>query len=234
MKTLQENLERATRIFNVRPEAELQAEARQEHERQMLGRLPEMAEHFGISSAELRATQVARKTAALQFAQAHAASSPRRPVLVLSGGVGCGKSVAAAFWLLQLARRPIVHLDAGRTWDWRRSPRFMPVSALQGAFGSFDKADRLRVAEAQKASALVLDDLGTEVRNVSADLVNLISERIRAGLPTCITTNGSQAEVAARYGARFDSRLAESGEWHACGSTDLRRLPLRVIEGGAS
>lgn len=137
------------------------------------------------------------------------------PVLVLSGGTGSGKTVAAAW---ALANSP----HGGR---WRTASQL--ARAFAGSFGE-------SVEEQQGACEcrlLVLDDLGAETApasRVAGMLVELLEcrQRAPARTRTVVTTNLDRTAFAARYGdARLASRMApEAGvvAWVSDRGRDLR------------
>lgn len=129
-------------------------------------------------------------------------------VLVLSGGVGCGKTLAAAHALSQ----------------WPRSGRW--ISAVELATCAPWDADIPALIE---CALLVIDDLGVETANDSMrrHMDRILDARINHENRTIITTNIKADEISARYGARFRSRLVEHGNVIGCGKTDLRETATR-------
>jgi len=115
-----------------------------------------------------------------------------KPILVLLGGVGIGKTSAAA---------------------WAVS---MQVSAAYVKSRTLTAAHRQMFGDARKewdnmmrASMLFLDDLGRETdENGVAAVEDLVDER--QGKPTIITGNITKENLLARYGDRVKSRLSES------------------------
>lgn len=142
---------------------------------------------------------------ALQDALSPIKQLPALPptLVVLSGGVGCGKSCAAAWWLSQ----------AEGAW--------VPASEL-AKHGS-DPA----IPERLKAPRVVLDDLGMEYLDgkgfAQATLDGVINHRHEQLLPTVITTNLGMDEFKARYGPRVADRIRESGRWLVIAAPSLRR-----------
>lgn len=139
--------------------------------------------------------------------------SGNTPCLVLAGGVGTGKTVAALWGLRQLAYR------LGRPVYLRAAdlPRF-------GAFG--DSASRFD--DVRKAGALVVDDLGTEALGDwgSANMTELVDHRYSAlRARTIITTNLGPTELVARYGERVADRLREGAIVAGTGSGSKRAAP---------
>lgn len=131
----------------------------------------------------------------------------RRPAplfVVLAGGVGTGKSCAAALWLVE---------RGGGAW----------VTAAELArIGAYDKDARARLEEPN----LVLDDLGVEYLDgkdyLLANVDDLISARYDALRPMVITTNLAATDFQARYGPRVWDRLREVGAWAKVDGASLR------------
>ena len=135
----------------------------------------------------------------------------KRTMLVLSGGVGTGKSTAAAWFTY-----------ARRTWK----PLFMRAAT----FARISRYDKEKTSAWESAGTLVLDDLGAEYAdskgNFLADLDELIDWYYADRRPLIITTNLDIKSFRERYGGesgRISSRIREAGAWAECGGTDLRR-----------
>lgn len=118
-------------------------------------------------------------------------------VLFLHGGVGCGKTVAAAW----AARRELV-LNSSVAFERGTS------AATYGIFGQ-ESAEKTR--RAKRAGLLVLDDVGAEM--VSAPwlswLEDVIGDRHASQARTVITSNLNPAAFRSRYGDRIADRLKE-------------------------
>jgi hypothetical protein len=129
-------------------------------------------------------------------------------LLVISGGVGCGKTTAAAWWLSQGAQRPYL-LDDLRPPLYLRAPQLERVS----------RYDEERMVGIERAEKLVIDDLGTEYLDgkgaLSKLLETVIDARYAAELPTLITTNLTLSEIAGDgeapglYGERIADRIRD-------------------------
>lgn len=133
-----------------------------------------------------------------------------RPLLVLSGGVGSGKTTAAA-WVIASMRFPL--------------PRFLRATTFART-SRYDAAANLAWS---KAGALVLDDLGAEYIDSKGsfltDLDELLDTYYADRRPLIITTNLGVDEFRDRYGGRegrIASRIREAGAWAQCGGLDLR------------
>jgi DNA replication protein DnaC len=128
----------------------------------------------------------------------------RRNIAVLSGPVGCGKTVAATWWALTRTNR-----DVG----------YERATTLAATVRDDDPA-----FDVVGLDALVLDDLGAEHRDDSAslDLDELVDTYYGDGAPLLITTSLSPAEFAARYGERVADRIAQAGHWQSLPGPSLR------------
>lgn len=126
--------------------------------------------------------------------------------LLLSGDVGCGKTVAAV---------EAIATHYGRFW------RAADASRL-GAFGS-EAGEEL--ARMRSASLLVLDDLGTEfLADVwHANFDALVDYRYSEKKRTLLTTNLAPELFRERYGTRVADRIRHDGTVFRCGSTSMRR-----------
>lgn len=129
----------------------------------------------------------------------------KQTFLVLAGGTGAGKTLAACLSLM------------GRPGVFERA-----VSA--GRLGLYGEDDVARMRMLRRAKTLVLDDLGAEFAGDvwRAQFDELIDERYGDRLRTVITTNLSPAALKERYGARVADRIRHDGQVVACGSESLR------------
>lgn len=128
--------------------------------------------------------------------------------VVLSGGVGCGKSVAAAWWLL--------------AEEYKRG-RWMTAARL----ARFPRYDTEEIGKLFKVKRMVLDDLGDEYMDEKGAYLSLldelINERHSGKRQTVITTNLTAEDFKARYGARIADRVREGGRFVAVSSPSMRR-----------
>jgi DNA replication protein DnaC len=167
------------------------------------------------------------RTSALLAVEDFAGST--ETLLVLAGGVGCGKTVAASAWL----ERAIADADR-KTWakgyrtNQERDAEGLIVKAIDLArAGTFDREFWDRIGA---MNFLVVDDLGTEpldekgwmVANVRA----LIDRRYDDDRRTILTTNLNLDAFRERYcadGGRLLDRLRERGAFIEVADGSLRR-----------
>lgn len=127
-----------------------------------------------------------------------------RTIVVLSGGVGCGKTCAAGWWITQ------------SRGDW------ISASAL-ATLSPFDEASRERM----HSPRLVIDDLGAEYLDAKGFLASLLDSlwdyRYSHRLPTVVTTNLTLKQFQARYSERIKDRLRECGDFVEVSGDSMRR-----------
>lgn len=232
-KPLSTFLERLTSTLKpVGTEAELQQRAREEHEQVQMELLRTRLADWGVGLKERQAVldrKALTKTRAM--ASVMAAIDKRLSPLVLWGGTGAGKSVAAAYWLTRCARVQIHTAELGSSWQWDGRTKFATVFDLQRKARSFDPKDKAWMDDVLHCRALVLDDLGQEAGDLRAQVSEVIFERHRQGRLTCITTNLAPDAFGARYDDRNVSRILQGGAFLDCGSSDLRTAALALVGG---
>jgi DNA replication protein DnaC len=121
--------------------------------------------------------------------------------VTLLGEPGAGKTCAACWWMTQVP-------------EPKRSDLGRPMYVASAQIGEWEPwGDEL--AQARRARALVLDDLGVEMVDAKnwfrAKIDRLIEARYSAMLPTVITTNLEIETIADRVGERVMSRLGHGG-----------------------
>ena len=152
-----------------------------------------------------------RRTKPLDVMRRWLASNDVPPILVLSGGTGSGKSVAAAYAVAQL-----------RGGLWYSAPQIARIFAA--SFG--DQYDEQR--KVHDAALLVVDDVGTETK-IGTALIEILESRKRSAriMRTIISTNLNAQEFARRYpDPRIASRMlptAGAVAWLDCPGVDMRR-----------
>ena len=157
------------------------------------------------------------------LASAQAWNFKYKPILLLLGAKGIGKSYAAA-------RAFVKWLDSKTPPDlWKRPQDWKAMAndatnALCWMHIYKLVNDRDAVETAAKAPFLVLDDLASEDATPQAkSRVNyVISERYDAMKPTVLTGNLGVKEFIARYGERIMDRIAQNGFVANCTGENLR------------
>lgn len=132
-----------------------------------------------------------------------------RPLLVLAGGTGCGKSLAAAWMLMR-----------------RKGGRFMPAVDVANLRPLKRAADREKLDELRDMAAiLVIDDLGTEPIDDDwrSQLDVLLDQRSGNRRLTVITTNLAGSDFHNEYGVRIWSRINGLGRYHESTDPDWRQ-----------
>ena len=157
--------------------------------------------------------------------------------LVLLGGVGCGKSLAAAWAIANnlVAYEVFRYRTGDLPTDWRfRSAFFVQAQDLAWPRDAFE--DTLPVLKrAKNCSLLVVDDCGTENGDGERGLDAVLRVRLDGeGRRTILTSNlpeGSEKTKPAtgfrgRYGRRLLSRILGSGRIAICAGPDLRQVSM--------
>ncbi len=187
----------------------LQNEQMQEHH----GRRSE-AIRYGVPLHIVRVVwdQKPEVTKARQALEQALAGQPAPLVVVLSGGVGCGKSCAAGEEMIKRAGRFITSADLGKESPYEDGMKNI-----------------------SKAKFLVIDDLGCEYLDPKGFFLStfdwLINHRIGNELTTIITTNlpakppkdDPQAKSFQQYGERVLDRIREVGRFVHVGGESMRK-----------
>jgi DNA replication protein DnaC len=131
--------------------------------------------------------------------------------LVLRGGVGNGKTVAAACALAEYNQRD--SMRRGRPLTWHR-----PNDFTSGMLHSYDdKAPKIG------REMVVIDDVGRETKgDFEEALVVLIDDHLTRFV---LTTNLTVEELEKRYGERLIDRLKAECTFVALAGSSLRRKP---------
>lgn len=181
-----------TALYEAERERELASEAR-------LG--AESFSDFDLSYYEGAARECMELTA--NTAREYAVNfGPESPNLLFQGGTGLGKTFLSGC---------VAKVVSGRGFS-------VVYESAQGAFGAFEeqKFSRGETDEAAEkvrrilsCELLILDDLGTEMTTsfTQSALYNILDARLTAGKKTIVSTNLSDAELAARYIPQAVSRL---------------------------
>jgi DNA replication protein DnaC len=147
---------------------------------------------------------------AVRLARTWAAEDAERG-LVIRGGVGNGKSVAAACAVAQFGQRKFALSESAISWH-------RPNDFASGMLHSYDaKAPHIGSA------LVVIDDIGRETKaDFEEALVVLIDDHLTRFV---LTTNLTVQELSARYGERLVDRLHHECQFIALSGTSRRRRP---------
>ncbi len=147
-------------------------------------------------------------TGARRFLEAPTEAAMR--YLLLLGGVGVGKTLAAAYVIRDEARRFDWNGQASGSAPWEPI-QFVPAGDLT-RLGSFGEDDRRRVDAMTKCRLLVVDDMGDEAFAPGRGaLVDVLMKRDAGARRTVMTTNLTSERFAELYGAPLVSRIAARG-----------------------
>lgn len=151
-----------------------------------------------------RALTVRIKEACVDFAEDY--PKTYLPNLILSGQAGLGKTFLMNCIKSRLEERgfDVYAISAYKLIDLMRARHFH----TEDSEDAFD--------ELLTCPLLMIDDLGSEpiLRNISAEyLCMLLSERMKAGLHTVISTNLTPPQFLEVYDERVMSRLADKRSW---------------------
>lgn len=161
-----------------------------------------------------------------------------RTFLVLAGGVGVGKTLAAAWGLdIEFAVRRRLKAEEMRIRGEDPDGTGYVVRQVGGLFLSAMSLVRAGTfndefwADARETARLVIDDLGTEPRDdkgwAAANLADLLNHRYDWKLKTVLTTNLDFERFKAAYvDLRLGDRLRECGTFFECAGDSLRRPVL--------
>jgi DNA replication protein DnaC len=158
-------------------------------------------------------------------------------MLILSGGVGVGKSVAAAQWMRTYVSEPSrwapsrYDMMAKDCYSHKVMPSYQertrPIWLTASQLARTDHYEQSGVDAIAKAPRLVVDDLGAEYNDQKGFFISLLDElidlRYSGKRPTIITTNLDAEGFKGRYGVRIVDRIREAGRFVACGSESLRK-----------
>lgn len=188
------------------------AEARARHVR---AECPKRLMRLGAPERAVEAWEAGlQETEALKYVNAFLEAG--KTFLVLAGGAGCGKTVAA------------VHAMAKRLLLDRREdvPALFMRASECARLGLYSDDDKRTTYQMHGASLLVVDDLGAEFMAEGGVWRGLMDELIdvRYGdrLPTILTTNLSVDAFKERYGERVADRIRHAGVVRGCGNVSRR------------
>jgi DNA replication protein DnaC len=191
--------------------AELEAKEKAAEER----RVDDVLTAWGVPLRYRDDLRRLRETPAIAHARRFLALDRRdKWALVLGGDKGQGKSVAAAWWLSQVARDVKLSPAAFRRW-WS-------VNDLQRLGNWAPELEQL-----WSVQTLVIDDLGAEFSDAKGNwasmLYGLVEKRSANYLRTLITTNLGGPDMRARYDERIVDRLASGALFAGVTGKSMRR-----------
>jgi DNA replication protein DnaC len=186
-------------------EREIEAEAARVQFRE---NMPFRLERIGVPSLVIDAlSNSVIETVSVQHVRSFCASD--RQILLLLGGPGTGKTVAAASALIEAPMHSSVFTHAA---DVARLSDFNVEHAHE--------MDRIN-----EAKFLVLDDLGVEHANdfwVSR-FDGILNQRYGNKRKTIITSNLDAERFKRQYGVRVSERIHQVGVVKSCGNKSMRR-----------
>jgi len=131
-----------------------------------------------------------------------ATAEPGANLVMLAGGTGTGKTMAATHWLLAQPGQPY--------WTTARDLSKEAHWCVKWA----------------GATNVVVDDLGTELPGnavrLQGHLDDIVDQAYRMKGTVVITANMAKEQFRAAYGGRIASRWAEAGRWLALTGADQR------------
>lgn len=141
--------------------------------------------------------------------------------LVISGGVGSGKTVAASW---AVSQRPSSRsLRPGGEWPVELWPMFLDVGRLL-RLPRYGQEANEAFRPLEECALLAIDDVGNEVGDIVGTLDALVVARHAGKLRTILTTNTKVDEFRRRYGERVYDRIKGAGAY--CELADPSRRGL--------
>lgn len=189
--------------------SEANRRAREERERDTDGQGMEWRlQRLGVPTKALIDLRRCYETPATDAAKkALAVPAEMCPFLALMGETGQGKTVAAAWFFREAARRtsPDVPTGTSPPLVWTAGGRFTGLSV-------FDDRDKQFLRECEKARLLVIDELGHDATPIGATAIrDLCLQRESNGRRTVLTSNLDAKDFEAKYGKALLDRLMNRG-----------------------
>lgn len=154
-------------------------------------------------------------------------------MLVLSGKVGCGKTVAAAKWILDYVmdkerwKATRVRGRDDETIDYKFTFFGSALWSSSSKISRIDHYSESEISDYKRCDRLVIDDLSAEYMDVKgfylALLDEIINERYANKKGTVLTTNCDVVGFKEKYGERIVDRIREAGRFFGCGNESMRR-----------
>lgn len=189
--------------------SEANRRAREERERDTDGQGMEWRlQRLGVPTKALIDLRGFYDTPATDAAKkAHGVPAEMCPFLALMGETGQGKTVAAAWFFREVARRtsPDVPTGSSPPLMWLTGSRFTSLSA-------FSPDDSRLLEDARKARLLVVDEVGHDATALGASaLRDLFLQRESNGRRSVIASNLNATDFREKYGAALLDRLLNRG-----------------------
>lgn len=208
------NPEKATRFWELADELAILMREQEAHAAEqirvekLLRRQGQRMTDAGIGDKTAEALANLDEDESIQVARRWWESSKRS--LVLIGGVGAGKTVAAA-WLVRESIR------SGGTGAMTRPTRLAAISGFEEGARELERLGRVDL--------LAIDDLGTEnlTEHAFARLNEILDARYEGQTRTVLTSNAKWETLRQRLGERIVDRLAESGQVTGLAGKSKRR-----------
>lgn len=208
------------------PPPDATAEDRAAHDRRVMRLLDRKVPR---DAAEVIAGGTLRETKAIEHARAFMAGPPG--VMILTGGVGCGKTMAMSWCVAQKSPDRYVGTNPnGRDglWPPELQPRYLDASELLWLPRYSDKA-AMAMQPLLQCSLLAIDDVGVAATEALAPIIDaLVVQRTNSRLRTIMTTNMSLTSFIETFGERVRDRLRGSqptGGYFGISGGSLRGQP---------
>lgn len=148
-----------------------------------------------VCASSLRDNQATRELAKALRRQLPAGARSR--MVLLGGGIGTGKTVAAGWRLAETGYG-----------------RFVKATAYAAIALSDDGQSKRDAIKSERF--LVVDDLGQEPPQIGWRMADLLDARYDGNGTTIITSNLNDTEIGKRYGAQLVDRINERGGYVNC------------------
>lgn len=146
--------------------------------------------------------------------------------LLLAGGVGAGKTVAAAWPVRAVVSEVLDGSASTDRWALQRRATFVRAGEMaRTCLSDYSAEDRDAFRDWCRARLLVIDDLGAERGGDAwlARLEELLDVRYGDRRRTVLTTNLDPGTFRQRYGERIADRIRHDGRVVSAGASSLRR-----------
>lgn len=137
------------------------------------------------------------------------------PIVILTGGNGCGKTVAACSYLQQhcydMSKRAYFAAPGDMPPEWKWRGAIFTKADQIATLSAYDHEDQVKHRSLLATSLLVLDELGNEDGDGERGIGRMLCARIDDdSTRTIVTTNLNDKTILERYGRRLYSRLGDA------------------------